>query len=211
MNYCAEILKEESFVIASSIAADLAAVQTISFELYLSTLNAKVMVARSGAIARTFNPITEFALRLTESTGKIVKDIETVASQISKSSINLMKAEEQVNAVNRALKKHGRDSPSATAIHNLANELHSDALTLRRDYVTAMHDVQLHIDYLTTEVRSIFVLAMNCRIEAQHCTGFQSQFDTIANDMEKAARRVEKVVSLCRSRILKELNSRDNK
>ncbi len=211
MNYCAEIPKDESFVIASSIAADLAAVQTISFELYLSTLNAKVMVARSGAIARTFNPITEFALRLTQSTAEIVKNIEAVASQITKSSINLMKAEEQVSAVDRALVKHGPEASSATAIQLLSCGLHNDVSQLRRDYVTAMRDVQLHIDYLTTEVRSIFVLAMNCRIEAPHCTGFQSQFDKIANDMEQAAKRVEKVVSHCRSRISKELNSGDNR
>ncbi len=207
MNSYAEIPKEESFVIASSIAADLSAVQTISFELYLSTLNAKVMVARSGEVARIFDPITEFALRLTDSTAEIVKDVAAVASRITKSSVKLMQTEEQVEAADRAIKRHGREAVNAETIRQLHKQLQNEARKLRQDYMTAMSDVQLHIDYLTTEVRPIFILAMNCRIEAKHCEGFQSQFDTIANDIEMAAERVQKVVSHCRSRVLKELNS----
>ncbi|WP_169570295.1 hypothetical protein [Sneathiella limimaris] len=210
MNAFAEIPKEESFVIASSIAADLSAVQTISFELYLSSLNAKVMVARSGEVARTFDPITEFALRLTGSTAEIVKNVEAVASRITRSSIKLMQAEELVKSVDRAYKRHGTEEPGAESIRQLVSDLRKEARKLRQDYMTAMRDVLLHIDYLTTEVRSIFILAMNCRIEAKHCAGFQSQFDTIANDIEMAAERVQKVVSHCRSRVQKELNSGGN-
>jgi len=206
MNYIAEIPKQESFVIASSIAADLSAVQTISFELYLSTLNAKVMIARNGEIARTFNPITEFALRLTESTAEIIRDVETFANRITKYSVKLMQAEEQVSAAKRALVKHGQDMATAASIQQLITMLQEDTRKLRQKYITAMGDVELNIDYLMTEVRSIFILAINCRIEAQHCTGLQSQFDKIATDMENAAERVQKVVVHCRSRISKELN-----
>jgi len=199
---------DKSFVVASSIAADLSTVQSISMDLYMSTLNAKVVTARSGDIGKTFQPLTDYALRLAGTTGTIVEDIAVVASKITRMSVTLLQSEEKGRAIKSAMEKHGAHNPAIIQIKKLDDLVQLETDHMMSDYISAMRMMLLNIEFLATEVQSIFCLAVNCRIEASHCKEFRSDFESIATDIEQAAERVSGVVSLCQSRIGNELSLR---
>tara|TARA_R110000868_G_scaffold189695_4_gene433196 strand:- start:18073 stop:18687 length:615 start_codon:yes stop_codon:yes gene_type:complete len=201
-------VKKEAFVIASTIAAELSTIQSISSELHMSTLNAKVVTARSSDIGKTFQPLTDYASQLAYTTGDIVKDISIIALRLTKSSVALMQSQLRQEAFLCAIKKHGENESTAEQIKIINKDLDDEKRSLEKGYIKAINKMLINIEFLAMEVRSIFYLGMNCRIEASRCLEFRDDFESIATDIELAAGRVRGIVTKCQSRIENELKVR---
>lgn len=199
----------ESFVSASSIAAELAAVKYISSDLHLSTLNAKIMTARSGDIGKTFQPLTDYAAKLANESGKMVEDLSKVAFTLTKNSVELMQAKKKEESFLLALKRHKSKNPSAKELEELNLKISHEMRDQSSRFITSTRDLSSSIAQLNMQVKSTFYLSMNCRIEASRCNQFRADFESIATDIEQAAQRVQDIVSQCQSRIQHEIIERN--
>jgi hypothetical protein len=97
-----DIGKTKFHLLAVSVAADLALVKTQGEAISLEAMNAKVLVARAGAMALGFRPITDFMVQLAASTIRLVQEIEKEALAVSHHSVARLRTNDAVLMAQKA-------------------------------------------------------------------------------------------------------------
>ncbi len=197
-------IKTTFYITAVAVSARLASVLKEAKNISLEAMNAKALVARAGENVRTFKPITDFMVELSNDTIHLVEDINKEALMISKSSLIALRGDEALNhftvARNRAQKALYRDS-----FESALKESEQDLATFKQNLLRNMRRLNELLEEIETRMLAANVVTSTSRLEAATVsTLYRSNFEAIVEKFENAAKNIRTTVRECR----KVLNAR---
>lgn len=197
-------LKTTFFITAVAVSARLADVLKEAKNISLEAMNAKALVARAGENVRTFKPITDYMVELSNDTIYLVEDITQEALRISKSSLIALRGNEAVDRFNvakgKASKALYRDSFEPALI-----AAEKDLQLFQQNLLRNIRRLNDLLEEIENRMLAANVVTSTSRLEAASVSShYRANFEAIVEKFEHAAKNIRAIVRECR----KVLNAR---
>jgi hypothetical protein len=195
-------LRTDAFVTAVYVSVKLGKVLVEAKNISLEAMNAKALVARAGENVRTFKPITDYMVELSNDTIHLVDKINTESEQISKSTLTTMRS---IYAVAQFIKAKAK---SENALYG--DSFDKPMIRAQKELQQFQKDLERHLRRLhelleEIEMRMLAanVVTSTSRLEAATVSDlYQANFEAIVTKFELAAKNIRSIVIECR-KILK--------
>ncbi len=179
------------FVSVAEIAAKLDQATHIAQQLSLTASNARAVALRAGERAAGFRPLTDFIDRLAEITISSSKKINLLASTLSRTSADKVRADDAIEHFH-AVYVRAKDSPfihSLDAQLDLCEDAQQKLNTKYRRQIDRLSD---ELAMLSNELRNAVILATLSRVEASQAGAqYQEALINVANNVEGAAGKIK--------------------
>lgn len=181
--------KRPIFVLTAQISAHLHFATRVAKRISLTAKNARAITVRAGAQAAGFRAITDFIEELAILTIRSAEQINHIAVDISRMASDDARNQLALHNLERVTLK----ASSAKYLSSI-DKARQDAQHLRDTYSQKFH-VQIlslakHLEESAKQVRSANIISSTSKIEASQLKTYQTEFRTIANDIELAANEI---------------------
>lgn len=179
------------FVSVAEIAAKLDQATHIAQRLSLTASNARAVALRAGEKAAGFRPLTDFIDRLAEITISSSKKINLLASTLSQTSADKVRADDAIEHFNSVYKK-AKDSPYIASLDAPFSLCEATQLELNSKYRRQIDQLSEELDMLSSELRNAVILATLSRVEASQAGAlYYDALINVADNVEGAAGKIK--------------------
>ncbi len=187
--------KNNYFVAAAVVAANLDQATKISQKLSLTASNARVVMLRAGPSAAGFRPLTDAIHRLADVTVSSSKKINVIAATLNATSVEMFRAARAVKyfkAVYQSVEGGSTYLHSLDGIFERIKTEYEALLTLHRTQVKRLFD---ELDRLDGELRAAIVLKTLCLTEASQAEGqYKQSFVSVSENVEGTVNDIKKLI-----------------
>lgn len=179
------------FVSVAEIAAKLDKATHVAQQLSLTASNARAVALRAGERAAGFRPLTDFIDRLAKITISSSKKINLLASRLSQTSANKVRADGAIEHFHVVYIK-AKDSPYLNSLDNQLARCESIQEDLNRKYRRQMFQLSDELSMLSSELRNAVILATLSRVEASQAgSQYQEALINVADNVAGAAGEIK--------------------
>jgi len=179
------------FVCVAEIAAKLDQATHIAQQLSLTASNARAVALRAGERAAGFRPLTDFIDRLAEITISSSKKINFLASRLSQTSADKVRADDAIEHFHAVYIK-AKDSPYISSLDSQLMRCESVQAELNRKYRRQIDQLSDELAMLSSELRNAVILATLSRVEASQAgSEYQEALINVADNVEGAAGKIK--------------------
>jgi hypothetical protein len=170
-------------------------VRHIARELSVAAINAKIIALRAGSQAAGFRPITDFIDETARATEQLGKAIELGTLTASRSAVAERRAADALRRLRRAAAGAGGNEKSLDAVIDRCDA----ARTAIGESVTrSIRTLDGLLEEINAHMRSISVITVQSRVEAQQAGSYRVNLEAIAASMSGAAEKVTVIVQQSR-------------
>ncbi|REL37221.1 chemotaxis protein [Thalassotalea euphylliae] len=182
------------FVTTALIAAKLDNANKIAKQLLLTASNARAVALRAGDSAAGFKPLTDFIDQLARVTIASSKQINVLATQLSRVSANKMRTDNAICHFERA-DRIATDYAYVESLSPAYGRIKRSELALNNKYVGEIFRLNDALDELARELRTAVILATLSRVEAsQAALLYQESLNGVADNVELSARQIKTLI-----------------
>lgn len=179
------------FVSVAEIAAKLDQATHIAQQLSLTASNARAVALRAGEKAAGFRPLTDFIDRLAEITISSSKRINLLASTLSQTSADKVRADEAIDHFHCVYIK-AKDSPFLSSLDIPLKTCETVQQKLNTQYRRQIDQLSDELTMLSNELRNAVILATLSRVEASQAGAqYQEALINVADNVEGAAGKIK--------------------
>lgn len=179
------------FVSVAEIAAKLDQATHIAQRLSLTASNARAVALRAGERAAGFRPLTDFIDRLAEITISSSKKINLLASRLSQTTADKVRADEAIEHFHLVY-KIAKDSPFISSLDNQLALCEAAQQKLNTKYRKQIDQLNDELAMLSSELRNAVILATLSRVEASQAGDqYQEALINVADNVEGAAGQIK--------------------
>ncbi|NQY86816.1 MAG: chemotaxis protein [Colwellia sp.] len=179
------------FVCVAEIAAKLDQATHIAQQLSLTASNARAVALRAGERAAGFRPLTDFIDRLAEITISSSKKINLLASRLSQTSADKVRADDAIEHFHAVYIK-AKNSPYISSLDSQLMRCESVQEDLNRKYRRQIDQLSDELAMLSNELRNAVILATLSRVEASQAgSEYQEALINVADNVEGAAGKIK--------------------
>ncbi len=186
--------KNNYFVAAAVVAANLDQATKISQKLSLTASNARVVMLRAGPSAAGFRPLTDAIHRLADVTVSSSKKINVIAATLNSTSVEMFRAARAVKYFTVVY----QSVDGCTHLHSLDEAFerikveYEALLNLHRKQVKRLFD---ELDRLDGELRAAIILKTLCLTEASQAEGqYKQSFVSVSENVEGTVNAIKKLI-----------------
>jgi len=179
------------FVSVAEIAAKLDQATHIAQRLSLTASNARAVALRAGERAAGFRPLTDFIDRLAEITISSSKKINLLASRLSQTSADKVRADDAIEHFHLVYKK-AKESPFISSLDSQLELCEETQQALNTKYNKQIDQLSDELAMLSSELRNAVILATLSRVEASQAGDqYQEALINVADNVEGAAGQIK--------------------
>ncbi len=179
------------FVSVAEIAAKLDQATHIAQQLSLTASNARAVALRAGERAAGFRPLTDFIDRLAEITISSSKKINLLASTLSRTSADKVRADNAIEHFHDVYVR-AKDSPFIHSLDAQFDLCEAAQQKLNTKYRRQIDQLSDELSMLSNELRNAVILATLSRVEASQAgVQYQEALINVANNVEGAAGKIK--------------------
>jgi len=179
------------FVSVAEIAAKLDQATHIAQQLSLTASNARAVALRAGERAAGFRPLTDFIDRLAEITISSSKKINLLASTLSQTSADKVRADDAIKHFQLVYIK-AKDSPHLASLDTQLELCETAQQDLNTKYRRQIDQLSDELAMLSSELRNAVILATLSRVEASQAgSQYQEALINVADNVEGAAGKIK--------------------
>jgi len=179
------------FVSVAEIAAKLDQATQIAQQLSLTASNARAVALRAGERAAGFRPLTDFIDRLAEITISSSKKINLLASTLSQTSADKVRADDAIKHFKAVFIK-AKDSPFISSLDTQFELCEAANEDLETKYRRQIDQLSEELAMLSSELRNAVILATLSRVEASQAgSQYQEALINVADNVEGAAGKIK--------------------
>ena len=180
-----------NFVSVAEIAAKLDQATTIAQQLSLTASNARAVALRAGERAAGFRPLTDFIDKLAEITISSSKKINSLASTLSQTTAEKVRADEAIKHFNSVYTR-AIDSPFIHSLDDVFERCKQKQEQLEKKYRRQIDQLNDELAMLSSELRNAVILATLSRVEASQAgSQYQDALINVADNVEGAAGKIK--------------------
>jgi len=179
------------FVSVAEIAAKLDQATHIAQQLSLTASNARAVALRAGERAAGFRPLTDFIDRLAEITISSSKKINLLASTLSQTSADKVRADGAIKHFHSVYVR-AKDSKYLSSLDVQLEICETAQENLNTKYRRQIDQLSDELAMLSSELRNAVILATLSRVEASQAgSQYQEALINVADNVEGAAGRIK--------------------
>lgn len=179
------------FVSVAEIAAKLDQATHIAQRLSLTASNARAVALRAGERAAGFRPLTDFIDRLAEITISSSKKINLLASRLSQTLADKVRADEAIEHFHSVYRR-AKDSPFISSLDEQLALCEMAQQKLNTKYRKQIDQLNDELAMLSSELRNAVILATLSRVEASQAGDqYQEALINVADNVEGAAGQIK--------------------
>ena len=179
------------FVCVAEIAAKLDHATIIAKQLSLTASNARAVALRAGERAAGFRPLTDFIDRLAELTIKSSKNINQLASALSQTSADKVRADSAIGHFDIVFKK-AKDSQYIDSLNEVYLRCQTNQKNFLQSYKSQIEGLKDELSILSSELRNAVIVATLSRVEASQAgEQYQEALINVADNVEGAASKIK--------------------
>jgi hypothetical protein len=198
--------REQPFFLSVAIVAvSLAEVGALADELSLAAINAKVIARRAGSQAAGFQPVTDFIDQTARATAKLTAAIGAGTLSASRSAVAERRAFEALRLLRRAAAGKGTGANSLDAV---VDRCETARIAQSQSVTVAVGAVDGLLQEIAAHMRSISIITVQSRVEAQQAGPYRADLEAVAASMSDAAARVTDIVRQARRELRQALAQR---
>jgi hypothetical protein len=183
------------FVSAATVAGNLIPVMDIAKEISLAAKNANAIAERAGEKANSFRPITDYINEMGNETILLINTINTGALEVSRISVNELRANEIHQKLIVAQEYAGKDAPASIQklIDNAAENVteHKHALKIEKDKLIEL------LTEIKTQMLASAVISTCSRVEATQAEEHEASLEAVAQNVDTATKKIASIVKEC--------------
>lgn len=193
--------KNNYFVAAAVVAANLDRATKISEKLSLTASNARVVMLRAGPSAAGFRPLTDAIHRLADVTVSSSKKINIIAATLNATSVDMFRAARAVKYFT-AVYQSVDDCAHLRSLDRVFERIKAEyeaLLTLHRKQVKRLFD---ELDRLDSELRAAIILKTLCLTEASQAAGqYKQSFVSVSENVEGTVEDIKRLIKDSRQQV----------
>ena len=184
-------LSNNYFVCVAEIAAKLDQATVIAQQLSLTASNARAVALRAGERAAGFRPLTDFIDRLAEITIKSSRKINQLASKLSQTSAEKVRADSAIGHFDIVYKK-AKNSQYIDSLNEVYLRCQENQAGLLKSYKNQIKALNDELSILSSELRNAVIVATLSRVEASQAgEQYQDALINVADNVEGAASKIK--------------------
>lgn len=184
-------LSNNYFVCVAEIAAKLDQATIIAQQLSLTASNARAVALRAGERAAGFRPLTDFIDRLAELTIKSSKNINHLASALSQTSAEKVRADAAIKHFDIVYEK-AKGTEYINSLNDVYLRCQSKQSELLKSYISQIDGLKDELTTLSSELRNAVIVATLSRVEASQAgEQYQDALINVADNVEGAASKIK--------------------
>ena len=180
------------FVSTATIAAALGRVRSIASDLSVAAINAKVIAFRAGSQAAGFRPITQFIDQTARAAATLGYEIELCTQSAARAAVSERRVAETVRRLRRA--KVCARSGDAASLDAVIERCETARITHSESVSRSIRTIEVLLDEIDARIRSISVIAVQSRVEAQQAGTFSVNLEVVAASMSGSAEQIKAIV-----------------
>lgn len=186
--------KQNYFVIAAIVAADLHGAMRVARNISLTASNARALALRAGQGAAGFRAITDSIDELATVTVNSSRSINELASAFSRTSADVARAESALERFDWAYRS-AHDSPHLSSLDQAYTRTQKNLLRLQGIFNQQAGALKTQLDELAGELRTATVLSAMSRVEASQAGAqFEGPLNSVAQNVADAAEEIQRRV-----------------
>lgn len=177
----------------ATIAADLHRIMHIAWTVSLAAKNARIISAQAGEKARGFQPITTYIDEITKSTQEQTQKVELESIRLTRFAtqhLRTLDSQQRYRHIFRAASDAAHVDSLRPASAACDRELADGQGAISHH----LGQLQLHLEELDENMRAALSVAAICRIEASRAGEYRENLSVVADDLDKAARNIQKML-----------------
>ncbi len=187
------------FVITATVAAELNSAMLVAQQISLIASNARALAQRAGHKAAGFKALTGFIDELANKTVKASHEINGLAIETSKTAVITTNNQFASLSLLKAVKL-AEKADYVASILPMCDALKLRATELKHKNQRQVWRLTSALEELSRELRTATVLAAMSRVEASQAgKEFQQQLEVIADNVARAAEKIQSHVRLSQS------------
>ncbi|MDH5229844.1 MAG: chemotaxis protein [Gammaproteobacteria bacterium] len=186
--------KENIIVSVATIAADLASVMRIAWEVSLAAKNAKVIAAQAGDQARGFQPITNFIDEIATQAAEGVSRINDSALSVSRIAVQETRA---LEAYERFIKvaELAKDARHVQSVKPAIEQVNKDLLDYQTQFKKQYRTLLQDLGDLSQVMLAAGAIASLCRVEGARAGEYRESLQVVAEDLDKATTVIKQKIT----------------
>lgn len=188
-------LSNNYFVCVAEIAAKLDQATQVAQQLSLTASNARAVALRAGERAAGFRPLTDFIDRLADITIKSSRNINQLASTLSQTSAEKVRADSAISHFNIVYEK-AQDSRFIGSLNEMYDSCKLKQDQLDKSYTSQIDRLSDELALLSNELRNAVIVATLSRVEASQAGAeYQEALINVADNVEGAASKIKEHIN----------------
>ncbi len=194
----------DTVIAVAGIAADqlvvMHKVMHIAWSVSIAAKNAMIISTQADTKALGFQPITRFIDEIARTTMESAKHIETESVYITRLSAIFLRTWDvftRLSKVDQIAKNAKYHNTFASALEGSSKKLEDESNHLSRE----LHKLGSNMQDLEQQMRSALAVASFCRIEASCAGEYRNSLSVVADDLEKAALEIKRLIQEGRMKI----------
>ncbi|MFL0798105.1 MAG: chemotaxis protein [Cellvibrionaceae bacterium] len=192
--------KRPMFVVAAQVASHVHNATQVTKQLSLTAKNARAVAVRAGQQAAGFRAITDFIEELAGNTIRLARDINETAVSLS----HLASEQERSQRAAEMLDEVRSKAANATHLNSIGpveKAIQQTNYELREQFRQQFFSLDALLTDIRRQIQSAGVIASTSKVEAINSGSYRAQLETVAENIEQAAQRMQHELSIA-SRLL---------
>ncbi len=183
------VIEKPIFVTAAEISAHLYFATQVAKRISLTAKNARAITVRAGQQAAGFKAITDFIEDLAKSTISSAEIINDIAVKISRMATEQAKNDQALDYFNKVI-NHSSRPEFIDSIQKAQSDTQGITQQFEAAFTRELSTLAIHLEETSKQIRSANIIASTSKIEASQSGNFQLELETIAHDIEGAAKEI---------------------